>query len=539
MQWTKKSRDRAILQVLILITGILTQVLFAMYGGPGKAFMGGYQVTWVIRRLIGSMKFFFVAFLLIAYLHRKWKASLGMKDFGWLCGLHMVHFLVLFVAACAYVAILHILYPEYVLFLAEALFLYVVLPSVLASILGFGLGMIPNGTLSCAGAVLLVYIFTTDALSRFIFWGISSASRDSTETYYVWDVFRLWGGRTDIYDDYYYTISLGSVNYEKVLMWIFLAAALVAAGSRVLRKKWGIVLGLLAVAVCLGCLYARPASLYVVYEDCPFDSWDLFGNYTSNLANYSSTPSFFGVESYELQITLDRNMGVEATVQLDGTKLEQYDFVLNQGFVVKSITDIAGKPVPYIRRGEHLTICPNEDNDCSVMHLSYRGGNNYYIANEQCIYLTNKIFFYPIPLCEAKKQFDREPQSISHFDVKVDFSKKVYCNLEPGKDNHFSGDSEGVFLWGGMLLGETEKDGVRIVYPKLRWSEEEILAEYEKVRALYADAGYDLSGKDWFATTFRSKIYHNDLCNGLEYFSGSVEELNEVQYFIGLRRWEQ
>lgn len=520
--------------ILVFVLMMILQFSFAMIGGLGNPWENGYDVTWIVRRLIGSGKYSFLGYMFISYFMMRYYDK-NRRSLGTLAVLYVIHYGMFALFSFVIVQALHVLYFEYALFIMKALFLYIILPAVLASVIGTCIGMLSDTVKAGVSALIVLFLFTTNIFSRFMIYSFDIQGMESSPSmYYLWDVFSLSGGRTDIYDDYYYTLSLGTVDFEKIAMWIVISFFVFVWLKKELKGRKIVMSCLSVLAVCFAVLYFQPASKYVVYAECPYDSWnwDDYSGITYQPAGPDSVP--FAVEKYDIRISVGRDMTAKVSLIPDNTGLKSYEFSLYHGFEVESITDYNDKKLEYVRKGNSIIVYADEASDCSVLNFRYKGGSNYNIANKQCIYLTENIAFYPITGFEERVYSDAL-RNISHYNVEIDTSLKVYCNLGISDNNHFEGDAEGIMLYGGMLLRETAAEGVRIVYPALRWSEQQICDEYRNVCELYKKAGYDLSGKDWFVTTFRT-AKDTELFNGQGYFCGSVEYMNNaVRHFISMR----
>jgi hypothetical protein len=206
----------------------------------------------------------------------------------------------------------------------------------------------------------------------------------------------------------------------------------------------------------------------------------------------------FAVEEYHLELWINQKelFYGKADVAVEQAQ-EQYDFSLSPYMTVETVTDEDGNELAWEHNGTVLSVFSKDMQKGGNTHIKI----TYGCGDESVLAIRSEYISFP-----AYSLY--YPQASSDellYQVTVHTQGRVYTNLETVGENCFAGRAASLSLLGGVLIGETYYGEVRIIYPKLGFSEDQIIKRYQANCATRPDTFRE--EKDWFADSFASLAY--------------------------------
>ena len=163
----------------------------------------------------------------------------------------------------------------------------------------------------------------------------------------------------------------------------------------------------------------------------------------------------FEVTSYDMDLSIYRQLDAEVSMTLSDTGLEYYNFTLYHGYNVLKITDIEGNALKYNREGDYVTVIGN--GNLQLISIKYSGYSPILYSNYQACSLPGFFAYYPIPGFH-KITGDYTPynpiaiKSGTEFNIRVDSARQFYSNLDEVKNekNCFVGVTSYPTLFSGF-----------------------------------------------------------------------------------------
>lgn len=420
---------------------------------------------------------------------------------------------------------------EYIIFVVKVCVIYVLLPEIFGVIAGMAVRQIKNRTAAVVVAITVIYVFTMGLIPSV--WNKLSGSIGSNRNLFrLYHIFNITGGLHNIPDDYIYTIPVETPELERIILWITLAFTALMISKIKEKNRYTYTAGLASAVICVISifLYIRPFSEYVVYRECLYDSWNEQEVYEQDGGNVPYTDGGFNITECSLSITINRQLSACAVISVDNKNLPEYTFYLGKEYGVTGVWDADGKAMPYAVNKNTFTVTSGSEYNISQIKVEYKGGSMYYISNSRAVLLARN-HFYPVSGNYGNDETD--------FNVKVNAGYRIYSNLDntagDGKTetNVFSGKSNSLILYGGMgvretsLLSENSENqaAVKIVYPGILYSEEEIKNIYLEEQKKLEENKIDVTGRDWFAIPFRT-IKYNEFRIYNDFFTGSSTDID-------------
>lgn len=537
----KKINSRIFFRI-VFIGFLLLQIAWILLGASNDLSINPYLVTNCAKRAAYSGRVSFVFFMWAAFWrfrrgknHERSAKSAAQE----IAGCFLVQYLCIVFAILLSVYHYIGLQKEYVWFVLQVVLLYVTLPAFLAGLFGCFAAMRRTDYISCPLLIFAMYVFQGkwfSMLSMYFALIPYDAVMMAKSGWFLRDIFEIFGPIYNILDDYYYTLSVASVDYQKIGFWILTTIFLflqVSGKKRILLK-----MAAAAGAVVLLFFYMQPVSKYAVYDYCEFDSWNYDQYYESFVARSVNEEKQrdFNILSYDMRLAIGRSMSAEVMVWPDKADLNQYSFVLYHGYKVTNVCDANGMALRYEQEGNVITLYRDEG-DCSCISFCYSGDSDFYLSNSQCIILSENIAYYPIPGNQQRKMGADSYHPVSQFHVFVDTEKQVYSNLNETEKNDFSGMAEGVVLFAGRMLESTKVGEVQIVYPRLRWTKAKIEEEYRLLCEMMESKGLSIMGKNWFVMPTRT-IKKWDIYYSGDYITGDAQDIVANVEVLKRRRGE-
>ena len=163
----------------------------------------------------------------------------------------------------------------------------------------------------------------------------------------------------------------------------------------------------------------------------------------------------FEVTSYDMDLSIYRQLDAEVSMTLSDTGLEYYNFTLYHGYNVLKITDIEGNALKYNREGDYVTVIGN--GNLQLINIKYSGYSPILYSNYQACSLPGFFAYYPIPgfykiTGDYTTYNPIEIKSETEFNIRVDSARQFYSNLDEVKNekNCFVGGTSYPTLFSGF-----------------------------------------------------------------------------------------
>lgn len=163
----------------------------------------------------------------------------------------------------------------------------------------------------------------------------------------------------------------------------------------------------------------------------------------------------FEVTSYDMDLSIYRQLDAEVSMTLSDTGLEYYNFTLHHGYNVLKITDIEGNALKYNREGDYVTVIGN--GNLQLINIKYSGYSPILYSNYQACSLPGFFAYYPIPgfykiTGDYTTYNPIEIKSETEFNIRVDSARQFYSNLDEVKNekNCFVGVTSYPTLFSGF-----------------------------------------------------------------------------------------
>lgn len=145
----------------------------------------------------------------------------------------------------------------------------------------------------------------------------------------------------------------------------------------------------------------------------------------------------FEVTSYDMDLSIYRQLDAEVSMTLSDTGLEYYNFTLYHGYNVLKITDIEGNALKYNREGDYVTVIGN--GNLQLINIKYSGYSPILYSNYQACSLPGFFAYYPIPgfykiTGDYTTYNPIEIKSETEFNIRVDSARQFYSNLDEVKN---------------------------------------------------------------------------------------------------------
>lgn len=163
----------------------------------------------------------------------------------------------------------------------------------------------------------------------------------------------------------------------------------------------------------------------------------------------------FEVTSYDMDLSIYRQLDAEVSMTLSDTGLEYYNFTLYHGYNVLKITDIEGNALKYNREGDYVTVIGN--GNLQLINIKYSGYSPILYSNYQACSLPGFFAYYPIPgfykiTGDYTTYNPIDIKSETEFNIRVDSARQFYSNLDEVKNekNCFVGVTSYPTLFSGF-----------------------------------------------------------------------------------------
>ena len=191
----------------------------------------------------------------------------------------------------------------------------------------------------------------------------------------------------------------------------------------------------------------------------------------------------FEVTSYDMDLSIYRQLDAEVSMTLSDTGLEYYNFTLYHGYNVLKITDIEGNALKYNREGDYVTVIGN--GNLQLINIKYSGYSPILYSNYQACSLPGFFAYYPIPgfhkiTGDYTTYNPIEIKSETEFNIRVDSARQFYSNLDEVKNekNYFVGVTSYPTLFSGFYKSNSSDINKIYAITVKGWGLSEIDEEY-------------------------------------------------------------
>lgn len=191
----------------------------------------------------------------------------------------------------------------------------------------------------------------------------------------------------------------------------------------------------------------------------------------------------FEVTSYDMDLSIYRQLDAEVSMTLSDTGLEYYNFTLYHGYNVLKITDIEGNALKYNREGDYVTVIGN--GNLQLINIKYSGYSPILYSNYQACSLPGFFAYYPIPgfhkiTGDYTTYNPIEIKSETEFNIRVDSARQFYSNLDEVKNekNCFVGVTSYPTLFSGFYKSNSSDIYKIYAITVKAWGLSEIDEEY-------------------------------------------------------------
>lgn len=233
----------------------------------------------------------------------------------------------------------------------------------------------------------------------------------------------------------------------------------------------------------------------------------------------------FEVTSYDMDLSIYRQLDAEVSMTLSDTGLEYYNFTLYHGCNVLKITDIEGNALKYNREGDYVTVIGN--GNLQLINIKYSGYSPILYSNYQACSLPGFFAYYPIPgfykiTGDYTTYNPIEIKSETEFNIRVDSARQFYSNLDEVKNekNCFVGVTSYPTLFSGFYKSNSS-DIYKIYAITVKgWGLSEIDEEYideiqKYINELYNNSSNKLNLKEYTIIQTNEMLSSNCIYDGI------------------------
>lgn len=233
----------------------------------------------------------------------------------------------------------------------------------------------------------------------------------------------------------------------------------------------------------------------------------------------------FEVTSYDMDLSIYRQLDAEVSMTLSDTGLEYYNFTLYHGYNVLKITDIEGNALKYNREGDYVTVIGN--GNLQLINIKYSGYSPILYSNYQACSLPGFFAYYPIPgfykiTGDYTTYNPIEIKSETEFNIRVDSARQFYSNLDEVKNekNCFVGVTSYPTLFSGFYKSNSS-DIYKIYAITVKgWGLSEIDEEYideiqKYINELNNNSSNKLNLKEYTIIQTNEMLYSNCIYDGI------------------------
>jgi hypothetical protein len=341
---------------------------------------------------------------------------------------------------------------SYLYHIFSVLFLYVFLGGIIPILLGVFFAQKTKRIVSYA--LMALIIFLVSSTSDFIPGGLSQVTKIN-----FWEAkyFLAYILPNDLewYINYDYGMYAEIYRWNLIIFWISLLSFLFFKLCQIKKTALKAVLLSLTLLISTFNLVGYFYGGSHIEKGAQLDSISMsdYLFYTEN--EQKNQDPDFEVTSYDMDLSIYRQLDAEVSMTLSDTGLEYYNFTLYHGYNVLKITDIEGNALKYNREGDYVTVIGN--GNLQLINIKYSGYSPILYSNYQACSLPGFFAYYPIPgfykiTGDYTTYNPIEIKSETEFNIRVDSARQFYSNLDEVKNekNCFVGVTSYPTLFSGF-----------------------------------------------------------------------------------------
>lgn len=369
---------------------------------------------------------------------------------------------------------------SYLYHIFSVLFLYVFLGGIIPILLGVFFAQKTKRIVSYA--LMALIIFLVSSTSDFILGGLSQVTKiNFWESKYF--LAYILPNDLEWYINHDYGMYAEIYRWNLIIFWISLLSFLFFKLCQIKKAALKAVLLSLTLLISTFNLVGYFYGGSHIEKGAQLDSISMsdYLFYTEN--EQKNQDPDFEVTSYDMDLSIYRQLDAEVSMTLSDTGLEYYNFTLYHGYNVLKITDIEGNALKYNREGDYVTVIGN--GNLQLINIKYSGYSPILYSNYQACSLPGFFAYYPIPgfhkiTGDYTTYNPIEIKSGTEFNIRVDSARQFYSNLDEVKNekNCFVGVTSYPTLFSGFYKSNSS-DIYKIYAITVKgWGLSEINEEY-------------------------------------------------------------
>lgn len=341
---------------------------------------------------------------------------------------------------------------SYLYHIFSVLFLYVFLGGIIPILLGVFFAQKTKRIVSYA--LMALIIFLVSSTSDFILGGLSQVTKiNFWESKYF--LAYILPNDLEWYINHDYGMYAEIYRWNLIIFWISLLSFLFFKLCQIKKTALKAVLLSLTLLISTFNLVGYFYGGSHIEKGAQLDSISMsdYLFYTEN--EQKNQDPDFEVTSYDMDLSIYRQLDAEVSMTLSDTGLEYYNFTLYHGYNVLKITDIEGNALKYNREGDYVTVIGN--GNLQLISIKYSGYSPILYSNYQACSLPGFFAYYPIPgfykiTGDYTTYNPIEIKSETEFNIRVDSARQFYSNLDEVKNekNCFVGVTSYSTLFSGF-----------------------------------------------------------------------------------------
>lgn len=341
---------------------------------------------------------------------------------------------------------------SYLYHIFSVLFLYVFLGGIIPILLGVFFAQKTKRIVSYA--LMALIIFLVSSTSDFILGGLSQVTKiNFWESKYF--LAYILPNDLEWYINHDYGMYAEIYRWNLIIFWISLLSFLFFKLCQIKKTALKAVLLSLTLLISTFNLVGYFYGGSHIEKGAQLDSISMsdYLFYTEN--EQKNQDPDFEVTSYDMDLSIYRQLDAEVSMTLSDTGLEYYNFTLYHGYNVLKITDIEGNALKYNREGDYVTVIGN--GNLQLINIKYSGYSPILYSNYQACSLPGFFAYYPIPgfhkiTGDYTTYNPIEIKSGTEFNIRVDSARQFYSNLDEVKNekNCFVGVTSYPTLFSGF-----------------------------------------------------------------------------------------
>ncbi len=490
LHFKKIYRKTALMSLLLICSLALLYSIFIRESGFGVFLQGGMCVTFQVMPYIFLFMMFFSYEVLYSFRKDEFNELLCCKcldiksqkyDMIWITIYGMLVSGVIFFFLIMQSKGLGYSQRELQNYFIRFAIIYVVLPIILAELIGWLISCIKNRIVAMCMLFVCFYCFDTTFLQSVVGWNLNNEMLFKLGT-----LFALFDSQaTGAITDPFYFVSVENIHIYCVMFWILAVLAVILFLA---KKKIGFGISLILSCLCFVMFWQPSGASYALPVVNGFDRWMGEQYYYTvdrqkeDQANYvKKNKNDFAILGYDMDIQIKDILKAEVTADLSTEDLDSYQFTLYHSYKLKAVKDQNGNLLEYYQDGDYVEVI-NKNKNLKSITFEYEGANQYFYSTSQGVTLPANYAYYP--MAGWKTVFIRDSYNICFaqelpddnmtFSLKISIPKKmkIFTNITTEKTVvernrkilHYNGASNGLTIMGSYFLRDMDIEGVKVVY---------------------------------------------------------------------------